>query len=88
MKNEFMKKAIELSIESVNKNGGPFGSVVVKDNKIIAKGSNKVTFSNDPNAADNVIPPPSLYAVLLLISEYSTISAFSVELFEYMPPPV
>ena len=55
MKNEFMKKAIELSIESVNKNGGPFGSVVVKDNKIIAKGSNKVTFSNDPTAHGEIV---------------------------------
>ena len=55
MKNEFMKIAIELSIESVNKNGGPFGSVVVKDNKIIAKGSNKVTFSNDPTAHGEIV---------------------------------
>ena len=55
MKNEFMKIAIELSIESVNKNGGPFGSVVVKDNKIIAKGSNKVTFLNDPTAHGEIV---------------------------------
>ena len=31
MKNEFMKRAIELSIESVNKGGGPFGCVIIKD---------------------------------------------------------
>ena len=55
MKNEFMKRAIELSIESVNKSGGPFGSVIVKDNKIIAEGSNKVTFSNDPTAHGEIV---------------------------------
>jgi len=55
MKNEFMKRAIELSIESVNKNGGPFGSVIAKDNKIIAEGSNKVTFSNDPTAHGEIV---------------------------------
>ena len=55
MKNEFMKKAIELSIESVNKNGGPFGSIIVKDNKIIAQGSNKVTSSNDPTAHGEIV---------------------------------
>ena len=55
MKNEFMKRAIELSIESVNKNGGPFGSVIVKDNKIVAEGSNKVTFSNDPTAHGEIV---------------------------------
>tara|TARA_Y100000590_G_C15342652_1_gene872030 strand:+ start:230 stop:694 length:465 start_codon:yes stop_codon:yes gene_type:complete len=55
MKNEFMKRAIELSVESVNKGGGPFGSVVVKDNKIIAEGSNKVTLSNDPTAHGEIV---------------------------------
>ena len=30
-----MKRAIELSVESVNNGGGPFGSVIVKDDKII-----------------------------------------------------
>jgi len=55
MENEFMKRAIELSIDSVNKSGGPFGSVIVKDNKIIAEGSNKVTFSNDPTAHGEIV---------------------------------
>ena len=55
MKNEFMKRAIELSVESVNKDGGPFGSVIVKDNKIIAEGSNKVTPTNDPTAHGEIV---------------------------------
>jgi len=55
MKNEFMKRAIELSVESVNNGGGPFGSVIVKDNKIIAEGSNKVTFNNDPTAHGEIV---------------------------------
>ena len=55
MKNEFMKRAIELSIKSVNNNGGPFGSVIVKDNKIIAEGSNKVTSNNDPTAHGEIV---------------------------------
>jgi len=55
MKNEFMKRAIELSIESVNKGGGPFGCVVVKDEKIISEGSNKVTLTNDPTAHGEIV---------------------------------
>ena len=55
MKNEFMKKAIELSIENINKGGGPFACVIVKDNKIIAEGSNKVTTTNDPTAHGEII---------------------------------
>ena len=35
MKNKFMMRAIELSIDSVNSRGGPFGSVIVKDDKIL-----------------------------------------------------
>tara|TARA_B100000029_G_scaffold248754_1_gene245533 strand:- start:145 stop:609 length:465 start_codon:yes stop_codon:yes gene_type:complete len=55
MKNEFMKRAIELSIKNVNKGGGPFGSVIVKDNKIIAEGANKVTTTNDPTAHGEIV---------------------------------
>ena len=55
MKNEFMKRAIELSIENVNKGGGPFGCVVVKDEKIVSEGSNKVTLTNDPTAHGEIV---------------------------------
>ena len=55
MKNEFMKRAIELSIDSVNKGGGPFGCVIVKGDKIIAEGYNKVTSTNDPTAHGEVV---------------------------------
>ena len=50
MKNKFMQRAIELSIESINSDGGPFGSVVAKDNEIISEGMNRVTVNNDPTA--------------------------------------
>ena len=55
MKNEFMKRAIELSVESVSNGGGPFGCVIVKDDKIIAEGSNKVTPTNDPTAHGEIV---------------------------------
>ena len=55
MKNKFMARAIELSIESVNTGGGPFGSVIVKDEKIIAEGFNKVTSTNDPTAHGEIV---------------------------------
>jgi len=53
---KFMREAIRLSIENVNfGNGGPFGAVIVKDNKIIARGVNKVTSDNDPTAHAEVV---------------------------------
>ena len=45
-----MSRAIELSIESANKGTGPFGAVIVKDNKIISEGFNMVTSTNDPTS--------------------------------------
>lgn len=49
--NEYMKLAKDLSLENLKTNaGGPFGAVIVKDNKIIGKGSNNVLKNNDPTA--------------------------------------
>ena len=50
-----MKRAIELSIEGVNKGGGPFGSVIIKGNKIVAEGSNKVVPNKDPTAHGEIV---------------------------------
>ena len=55
MKNKFMTRAIELSIESVNIGGGPFGSIIVKNDTIIAEGSNEVTLINDPTAHGEIV---------------------------------
>ena len=44
----FMRRAIELSIVNIEKGGGPFGAVIVKDNKILAEAANSVTLENDP----------------------------------------
>ena len=54
-KNKFMLRAIELSIKSAETIGGPFGCVIVKDNKIISEGSNKVTSTNDPTAHGEIV---------------------------------
>ena len=47
---EFMRKAIVLSIENIDQEGGPFGAVIVKNGEIIATGVNRVTSNNDPTA--------------------------------------
>ena len=47
---ELMRRAIELSENSVRNGGGPFGAVIAKDGEIIAEGSNRVTIDNDPTA--------------------------------------
>ncbi len=52
----FMQEAIQLALDNVAlKKGGPFGAVVVKDGKIIARGVNSVTALNDPTAHAEVM---------------------------------
>jgi len=46
----FLAEAIALAESSVEQGGGPFGALVVKDGKVIGRGSNNVTLRNDPTA--------------------------------------
>lgn len=47
----FMNEAVNAAINGMTANeGGPFGCVIVKDGKIIGRGNNKVTSTNDPTA--------------------------------------
>ena len=47
--NKYMSIAIEEARNGINsKHGGPFGSVIVKDGKIIARNHNRVLVNNDP----------------------------------------
>lgn len=47
--NKFMRMAIKEADKGIiNHHGGPFGAVIVKDGKVIAKGHNEVVKNNDP----------------------------------------
>lgn len=54
--NEYMKIAKKLANDNLKTNaGGPFGACIVKDGKIIGKGSNHVLMNNDPTAHAEVM---------------------------------
>lgn len=54
--NEFMKIAKDLAKDNLQtKVGGPFGACIVKDGKIVGKGSNHVIGNNDPTAHAEVM---------------------------------
>jgi tRNA(Arg) A34 adenosine deaminase TadA len=56
MDNPFMARAIQLAVENVRSGkGGPFGSVIVKNSKIVAEAANRVTATNDPTAHAEVV---------------------------------
>ncbi len=54
-KSELMKRAIRLSDESVERGGGPFGAVVVRNGEIVGEGRNCVTLDCDPTAHAEVM---------------------------------
>jgi guanine deaminase len=56
MSTDFMRRAISLALENIRSGrGGPFAAVIVKDGRIIAEGTNRVTSTNDPTAHAEVI---------------------------------
>ena len=59
-----MIKAIQLSIKSVNSGTGPFGAVIVKNNKIISEGFNTVTLTNDPTSHAEIVAIRSACKIL------------------------
>ena len=53
---DYMKMAIEEAHEGIRKgHGGPFGTVIVKDGKVIAKGHNMVLANHDATAHGEMI---------------------------------
>jgi len=54
--NEYMKVAKDLANNNLKTNaGGPFGACIVKDGKIIGRGSNHVLANHDPTAHAEVM---------------------------------
>ena len=46
----FMEMAARIAEENIDRGGGPFGAVIVRDGEIVATGANSVTLTNDPTA--------------------------------------
>lgn len=51
----FMREALALARRSVEEGGGPFGAVVVRDGRIVARGTNRVTRDLDPTAHAEIV---------------------------------
>jgi guanine deaminase len=56
MNSRFMREAIRLSLKTLRRDqGGPFGSVIVKGNRVVGRGWNQVTSANDPTAHAEIV---------------------------------
>jgi guanine deaminase len=51
----WLDRAVAAAAENVAAGGGPFGALVVKDNQLIAIGTNQVTTNLDPTAHAEVV---------------------------------
>ncbi|HZT30173.1 MAG TPA: nucleoside deaminase [Bryobacteraceae bacterium] len=56
MSDEFMRQAIELALDNIRRGkGGPFAALVVRDGRVIARGTNLVTSIHDPTAHAEIV---------------------------------
>lgn len=55
LKDDFMREALRLASDSVNRGGGPFGAVVVRDCSVIGRGTNEVVRRRDPSAHAEIV---------------------------------
>jgi guanine deaminase len=53
---DLMRRAIALALDNVySGSGGPFGTVIAKDGRIVAEGVNRVTATDDPTAHAEIV---------------------------------
>lgn len=55
MDESLIRQVIDLAVESVRRDGGPFAALVVKDGVVISTGANQVTRTNDPTAHAEIV---------------------------------
>ena len=52
---DLLGEAIALAVESAGGDGGPFGALIARGDKVVATGTNRVTASQDPTAHAEVV---------------------------------
>lgn len=55
MDESLIRQVIDLAVENVRRDGGPFAALVVKDGVVISTGANQVTRNNDPTAHAEIV---------------------------------
>ena len=53
--NDFLLRAVKLAENGIEKGGGPFGAVIVRNNEIISEATNMVIQSSDPTAHAEIV---------------------------------
>src|SRR5699024_5373442 len=50
MHQKYLEEAVNITVDNIKEGGRPFGAVIVKDGKIIAKAVNTMLYDQDPTA--------------------------------------
>jgi guanine deaminase len=80
-KERWMRHAIDLAVNNVRSGGGgPFGAIVVKENRLIASGVNSVVAANDPTAHAEVT------AIRAACRQLGTFQLYECELYASCEP--
>ncbi|MEZ0392791.1 MAG: nucleoside deaminase [Pseudobdellovibrionaceae bacterium] len=77
---KWMARAVSISSENIDKGGGPFGAVIVKDGQIVAEGANQVTYTMDPTAHAEVV------AIRMACQKLQTFDLTGCEIFTSCEP--
>jgi guanine deaminase len=81
MNRDFLREAIRLSLEKMEAGeGGPFGAIVVHEGKIVGRGWNRVTSTNDPTAHAEIV------AIREACAELKTFSLAGCEIYTSCEP--
>ncbi|MEW6073882.1 MAG: nucleoside deaminase [Planctomycetota bacterium] len=51
----FLREAIALAVASVGEGGGPFGAVIVREGRVVARAANRVVPAADPTAHAEIL---------------------------------
>ncbi len=69
---EFLARTIELAVENVANEGGPFGALIVRGGRVLAEGQNRVTATLDPTAHAEVV---AIRAACQMVKSFSLAGA-------------
>src|SRR5947209_9333931 len=77
---DFMQRAVDLALECVRDQGGPFGAVIGRNGVIVAEGWNEVTAACDPTAHAEVV------AIRRACAEFGTFHLSDCEIYASCEP--
>lgn len=52
---DYLRRTVDMAEESIQRGGGPFACLIVKDDAVVGQGVNQVTLNHDPTAHAEIV---------------------------------